>query len=226
MNASLSNTLTPGLIVSCQAPPQSPLRDPHVIAAMALAAERAGAVAVRVNGSQHIEAVRAVSSLPIIGLIKRKLVRRGQIITPHVEDALQAIESGAEIVAFDARKDRHDVDEILELTNAIHSHGAFAMADVADLADGVDAHRLGADIIASTLAPPSHDNQGPDFELIAALRDTLPSAVIVAEGRISSPDELAHAFARGADSVVVGTAITDALELSRRFVAAVPGEKR
>ncbi len=39
-----------GLIVSCQPVPGSPLDNPAIVAAMALAAEQAGAVALRIEG--------------------------------------------------------------------------------------------------------------------------------------------------------------------------------
>lgn len=39
-----------GLIVSCQPVPGSPLDKPEIVAAMALAAEQAGAVALRIEG--------------------------------------------------------------------------------------------------------------------------------------------------------------------------------
>lgn len=41
-----------GLIVSCQPVPGSPLDNPAIVAAMALAAEQAGAVALRIEGRQ------------------------------------------------------------------------------------------------------------------------------------------------------------------------------
>ncbi|MSI35445.1 N-acetylmannosamine-6-phosphate 2-epimerase, partial [Escherichia coli] len=39
-----------GLIVSCQPVPDSPLDKPEIVAAMALATEQAGAVAIRIEG--------------------------------------------------------------------------------------------------------------------------------------------------------------------------------
>ena len=50
--------LDQGLIVSVQAPLGSPMRDPEVIAAMADAALRNGAVGVRLESPEHIGAVR------------------------------------------------------------------------------------------------------------------------------------------------------------------------
>ena len=48
-----------GLIVSCQPVPGSPLDKPEIVAAMALAAEQAGAVALRIEGVENLRAVRA-----------------------------------------------------------------------------------------------------------------------------------------------------------------------
>ena len=56
-----------GLIVSCQPVPDSPLDKPEIVAAMALAAEQAGAVAIRIEGVANLQATRAVVSVPIIG---------------------------------------------------------------------------------------------------------------------------------------------------------------
>ena len=49
-----------GLIVSCQPVPDSPLDKPEIVAAMALAAEQAGAVAIRIEGVANLQATRAV----------------------------------------------------------------------------------------------------------------------------------------------------------------------
>ena len=62
-----------GLIVSCQPVPGSPLDKPEIVAAMALAAEQAGAVALRIEGVENLRAVRAQVKVPIIGIIKRDL---------------------------------------------------------------------------------------------------------------------------------------------------------
>ncbi|MGL4718019.1 MAG: N-acetylmannosamine-6-phosphate 2-epimerase, partial [Kluyvera intermedia] len=45
-----------GLIVSCQPVPNSPLDKPDIVAAMALAAEQAGAVALRIEGIANLSA--------------------------------------------------------------------------------------------------------------------------------------------------------------------------
>jgi putative N-acetylmannosamine-6-phosphate epimerase len=45
---------------------------------------------------------------------------------------------------------------------------------------------------------------------------------VIAEGRYSSPEAVRAAFAAGAHAVVVGTAITNAVELTKRFAAVAP----
>src|SRR5207248_3253757 len=55
-----------GIVVSCQAGPESPLNAPHFIVALAQSAERGGAVGFRVDRPENIAAVRAVSDLPIL----------------------------------------------------------------------------------------------------------------------------------------------------------------
>lgn len=59
------------LVVSVQADEGSPLRDPAIIAALALAAEQGGAAGLRVRSCEDVRAVRQVCGLPIIGLTKR-----------------------------------------------------------------------------------------------------------------------------------------------------------
>ena len=64
--------LKQGLIVSVQAPEGSPMRHPDVIAAMAEASLRNGALGVRLESPEHIGAVRErCPDALIIGLWKR-----------------------------------------------------------------------------------------------------------------------------------------------------------
>src|SRR4051794_22733052 len=90
------------LIVSCQAPEGSPLRDPGHLAAIAAAAERGGAGAIRAEGAEAIAAIRAAVRIPIIGLRKRTVQGSPISITPEVHDAIEVAEAGADVVAYDA----------------------------------------------------------------------------------------------------------------------------
>lgn len=57
-----------GLIVSCQPVPGSPLDKPEIVAAMALAAEQAGAVAVRIEGIDNLRVARSLVRYPLSAL--------------------------------------------------------------------------------------------------------------------------------------------------------------
>ena len=96
------------------------------------------------------------------------------------------------------------------------------MADVATLAEAERAAALGADAVATTLSGYTHETaarhgEGPDLDLVAALVAAL-SVPVVAEGRFETPAQVREAFRRGAHAVVVGTAITNPREMTRRFV--------
>lgn len=97
------------------------------------------------------------------------------------------------------------------------------MADVATLAEGVAAAGQGADFVSTTLSgyvPGTPKQTGPDLGLVAELAAAI-DVPVVAEGRINTPEEAAEALARGAHSVVVGTAITAPTALTARFVAGI-----
>lgn len=219
-----------GLIVSCQAPEDSPLRDPTIMAAMARAAAMAGAVGIRANGPADVAAIRAVVDLPIIGIDKRADLEPEAYITPNLASVEGLVRAGASVVAIDAtlRPRRHASSPPTAAAMLAQVRAAFpdliVMADVATLAEGLAAAAAGADLVATTLSGYTADSPslpGPDVALIAALVRAQPRPVI-AEGRISTPGDLRAAFAAGATAVVVGTAITDPLTSARRFVAATP----
>ena len=96
-----------GLIVSCQPVPGSPLDNPAIVAAMALAAEQAGAVALRIEGLANLQAVRPLVTVPVIGLIKRDLPDSPVRITPWLEDIDALAQGGADIIAIDGAISRN-----------------------------------------------------------------------------------------------------------------------
>ena len=84
---------------------------------------------------------------------------------------------------------------------------------------------IGLDAIATTLSgyteeTASRRTSRPDLELLSALAAELP-VPIVAEGRFDTPELAAEAFRRGAHAVVVGTAITNPREITKKFVQAI-----
>lgn len=219
------NLIPPGsLAVSCQARADNPLHGPVFMAAMAQAAEQGGALALRANGAADIAAIRAVSALPIIGIFKRWDDRFPVYITPDFAAAALVAAAGADIIALDATDRPRDGEPLGVLIARIRGElGKPVFADCATFEDGMRAARLGADYIATTLSGYTDETAalkatGPDIALIAALASAI-STPIVAEGRFERPEQLDAAFAAGAHAVVVGTAITNPREITRRFVS-------
>ena len=64
-------------------------------------------------------------------------------------------------------------------------------------------------------------SNGPDLELIRAIAEAGLGRMLVAEGRIHTPDQAAEAMRAGADAVVVGTAITHPSSITSWFVEAL-----
>jgi N-acylglucosamine-6-phosphate 2-epimerase len=211
-----------GLVVSVQADPGTPLAAAEHIAALAQAAALGGAAGIR---AQDIRAVKEAVQLPVIGLKKRRVEGSEVYITPTLEDARAVAAAGADIVAVDATlRPRPDGADLASLVSEL---SVPVLADVDSLEAGLAAREAGAAAVATTLAgytggapsataPTSED---PDLELVAALASELDCPVF-AEGRIATPDQARAAFDAGAFAVVVGTAITDPVALTRAFAAA------
>jgi len=215
------------LIVSCQARADNPLHGPRFMAAMAKAAEKGGAGGIRANGVEDIRAIRAVTELPILGIDKQLDPQGNLIITPDLESARRIVEAGADLVALScAFYQRPDLPCLHTLIRDIQDGlGVPVMADCSTLEEGLWAAEAGADVVASTLSgytPATQGlHQGPDLELVAFLaRQT--EVPVIAEGRIWTPQEARAAFEAGAFAVVVGTAITNPTEITRRFVGSLP----
>lgn len=197
------------------------------MAAMALAAEQGGAAGLRANGVEDIAAIQSVTRLPIIGIAKRFDEGFPVYITPDLASAIAISKAGADAIALDATTRPRRGEPIAELLPLIRSRtGRPVMADVSTLEEGEHAARLGADAVATTLSgyteATSHlQARGPDFDLVSALaaRLTVP---VIAEGRFETPEQAREALRRGAYAVVVGTAITNPREITRRFVSALP----
>ena len=200
-----------GLIVSCQAYEGDPLFGPHIMAAMACAAQQGGAVAIRANGPADIAAIRAAVSLPIIGLWKIGPTGLHDVyITPDAPATESIAAAGCSIIAIDAtpRKRAGEIDlrSLIDYLN-----------------DALQAVELGADVVSTTLAgytahgrPPMEE---PDLPLLGAVLSRV-RVPVVAEGRFATPAQVAAAFDLGAHAVVVGAAITRPEQITARFVRA------
>ncbi len=147
----LRKSLQGQTVVSIQPVAGSPLENTAFIAAMAQAAEQAGAKALRIEGVENVEAVSQVVNVPIIGIVKRDLIDSPIRITPFVCDVDSLANAGATIIAFDAtNRPRPESREII--ADAIRHSGCFSMADCSNFEDGEWAHSQGIDIIGTTLS--------------------------------------------------------------------------
>jgi putative N-acetylmannosamine-6-phosphate epimerase len=198
------------------------------MSAMARAAEAGGAKGIRANGEEDIAAIRAVTDLPIIGIAKIWDDRFPVYITPGFAQAAQIAEAGADIIGLDATERPRDGEPVERLIGRIRGElGKEVFADIATLEEGRAAHAYGATYIATTLSGYTEETaarktEAPDLELLSALVAAVP-APVVAEGRFDTPELVAEAFRRGAHAVVVGTAITNPREITRKFAQAAEG---
>jgi N-acylglucosamine-6-phosphate 2-epimerase len=211
-----------GLIVSCQAPADSPLHEPMVIAAMAQASVNNGALGVRIDTPNHINAVRQRLTVPIIGLWKQVLPGYEVYITPQFHHADAVAKAGADIIAIDATtRNRPDGEAMAEIIARIHQElDKPVMADVDTIEAAIAACAAGADIVGTTLfgytASTKHLSP-PGWDLLTQMVKQLDIPVIC-EGGVSSPQMARQALDLGAYAVVVGTAITGIDSLVRGYV--------
>lgn len=222
---SILELLQGGLIVSCQAPVDSPLHNATAIAAMAEAALNRGAVGVRIDTPDHIQAVRSRCISPIIGLWKQVMLPSEVYITPQFHHAEAVAQAGSDIIAVDATQRPRPHDETLgQIIQQIHEHLDRAiMADVDTLDNALRAIDAGADCVGTTLFGYTAETQietPPGFDLLKAMVKQCPVPVIC-EGGIASPDQARQALDLGAYAVVVGTAITGIDYLVQRYVSAL-----
>lgn len=210
------------IVVSCQAGPDNPLHGPGPMALMARAAEAGGAAGIRANGPADVAAIRAAVSVPVLGINKTG-DRDGVYITPSFEAAAAVVRAGATVVALDGTARPRPGGDLARLVAEIHERlGVPVMADVDTLAAGRYARAAGADLVGSTLSgytDGSVDGDGPDLALVKALADEL-DCPIVAEGRYWTRDDVLAGFDAGAHTVVVGTAVTNPMAITRRLVEA------
>ncbi|GGB44303.1 putative N-acetylmannosamine-6-phosphate 2-epimerase [Flexivirga endophytica] len=223
MKHNVIESLRGRLIVSCQAYPGEPMRDPRTMTQMALSAARGGAAAIRAQGLDDLRLIHRQVELPAIGLWKDgdALV----YITPTLEHALAVAETGVEIVAIDGTaQNRPDGRTVAETIAELHRRtDVLVMADCSTLEEGRSAADAGADLVGTTLAgytPYTNKTAGPDLRLVEQLAAAVDVPVIC-EGRVHTPDQARGAIEAGAFSVVVGTAITHPTTITGWFADAV-----
>jgi N-acylglucosamine-6-phosphate 2-epimerase len=212
------------LVVSCQALEHEPLHGADVMGKMAKAACVGGASGIRANGAVDVKAIKGYVDLPIIGLVKRDYPQCDVYITATRKEADELIWEGVDMIAIDATtRPRPNGESLESLISYLKVKGQTIMADISTYEEAVNVVRLGVDCVSTTMSgytPYSPQQCEPDFKLLKRLVDTLHIPVF-AEGRISTPEEVAKALDIGAHTVVVGSAITRPQEITKKFVQSI-----
>ncbi|MGM9988554.1 MAG: N-acetylmannosamine-6-phosphate 2-epimerase [Bacillaceae bacterium] len=214
-----------GLIVSCQALEGEPLHGDDTMVKMAIAAEQGGAIGFRLNGVNDIIKISNISTLPKIGIIKKKYEGFDVIITPSMHEVELLVESNPEVIALDATfRKRPDFSNPTDfITHIKANYNVKIMADVSTYEEGIAAEKAGADFIGTTLSSYTSYTQHsprPNLDLISALVKII-NVPLIAEGNFITPDQAVKALELGAHAVVVGGAITRPQQITERFSSVI-----
>ena len=213
------------LIVSCQALEHEPLYSSFIMGRMALAAQQGGAAGIRANTAADINEIRQQVDLPVIGIVKRNYGDHPVFITPTLKEVAELAATGCEIVALDAtdrpRPDGMRLDELVQQIRQQYPQ-LLLMADVSTVEEGLEAQRLGFDLVSATLVGYTEQTQGQklyehDFAILKEMIRQITTP-IVAEGNILTPEMAARCLELGVYSVVVGGAITRPQQITERFI--------
>jgi N-acylglucosamine-6-phosphate 2-epimerase len=220
------NFLKNKVIVSVQAMPSEPLYAENCMNAMMKSVVKCGAGGLRVAGARDVKNAKQRFDVPVIGLTKPDVIPQNWheivYITPTVKDVLELVNAGADIIAFDATTRKRPGGDTLEgIIKYIKINKRISMADVSTVDEGLNAAKLGANMLSTTLSGYTKHSpmksEGPDFELLEELVKQTDVPVVL-EGRIWEPGEVDRAFELGAHCVVIGSAITRPQLITRRFV--------
>jgi len=213
------------VIISVQAAKGEPLYEDAALTAMMKSAVNGGAKGLRLAGARDIKNAKNLFNIPVIGLTKPdKLPENWRdivYITPSIKDAELIINAGADIIACDTSLRKRPYESPAEILAFIHKNKRLAMADISNFEEGVNAAELGFDIISTTLSGYTQNSdcsrKEPDFELLEKLVKAVKTPVVL-EGRIWEPEQVSKAFALGAYSVVIGSAVTRPQLIVKRFI--------
>ena len=196
------------------------------MAAMMKSVVKGGAGGLRVAGVRDVRNAKTLFDIPVIGITKPDVIPANYkeivYITPTLDDVISLVDAGADIIAFDGtQRPRPNKAVLGDMIKYIHINKRIAMADISTYEEGIEAAKLGADILSTTLAGytlESKDSpQGPDFPLLEKLAKDVDIPVVL-EGRIWEPEDVDKAFELGAHCVVIGSAITRPQLITKRFV--------
>ena len=218
--------LSKQLIVTSQALEEEPMHVSQIMEKMATAASLGGAGGIRANTVEDIRAIQQVTDVPIIGIIKKIYPDSDVYITPTMKEVDALVDAGVEIIAMDATKRLRPggvrLEDFFAQVRKRHPKQHF-MADTARFEEGLLAQQLGFDFVGTTLSGYTPETKGrklPDIDLMRRYVQEL-SVPIIAEGGITSPQQLQEVVNTGVLAAVVGSAITRPLFITQMYVEAL-----
>ena len=218
-----------GIIVSCQLDETEPLHSPQHCALFAQAAEAGGAVAVRGEGIQNIQEIRATTRIPLIGCTRAAYDDGWMLVTPDMPAVDQLVRLGVDVIALDAttRVRPNGLDGTRFVADVRKRHPEqLILADISTFEEGVRAADVGASAVSTVLCGRTKETYehslsvSPNLDLVYRLATTIGIPVL-AEGFIWSPADAAQSMESGAYAVVVGGAITRPRVITQLFVSDV-----
>ena len=189
---------------------------------LAKAAVAGGACGIRAL-YYDVDLIKGEVNVPVIGLVKKDYEDSEIYITPTKAEIDLVLATKADCIALDATLRARPNGETLEelVTYARQkAPNVELMADIATVEDAKNAERLGFDYISTTLRGYTAETKNavlPDVDFVAEVLKVTKNTKVVAEGGIYETGELAKISALNPYAVVIGSAITRPMLITKRF---------